>query len=316
MTEGFAQASDPNIAEVALRRGLARGDVVIESIAPVLRHLLTSEELSIFADDVIATVRGMVDDIARQLLGAALQGHSDADHHPDPAQVDALAQLLIGQDEILGHVHCVAIEAQLSARLEARLGLDPVLSPLLQALIGANAAEVSSAAMSLLAAQARFVQNCRRMQLPLGELPGDVLHVALLTMEDLPGSSNHELAASTIRAGYDESLSRLGLVSRLVTALGGGVMAALSISHAGAAIFLTALAHTAGQERDAVVLATHETQVARLALMLSVAGLKPVKIAEQIEALHPDADLRHSSDALTPDQAAMLLARPVHGAGN
>lgn len=315
MTEGFAQARDPNGAEVALRRNLARGDRVIESVGPVLRHLLTSEELSLFADDVIATVRGMIDDIARQLLAAALQGENDAGRQPEAGQVEGLGELLIGQAEILGHVHCVALESQLSARLEVRLGLDPVLSPLLQALIGANAAEVSSAAMALLAAQARFVQNSRRMQLPLGELPGDVLHMALLTMEQLPGIANRELAASAIRAGYDESLGRLGLVSRLVTALGGGVTAALSISHAGAAIFLTALAHAAGQERDAVVLATNETQVARLGLMLSVAGLKPVKIAEQIEALHPDVDLRHSSDAVTPDQAAMLLARPAHGVG-
>lgn len=315
MTEGFAQARDPNGAEVALRLDLARGDKVIESIGPVLRHLLASEELSLFADDVIATVRGMIDDIARQLLAAALQGHSDAGRQPDAAQIESLAQLLIGQAEFLGHVHCVALEAQLSARMEARLGLDPVLSPLLQALVGANTAEVSSAAMALLAAQARFVQNCRRMQLPLGELPGDVLHVALQTVEELPGSANRELATSTIRAGYDESLSRLGLVSRLVAALGGGIMAALSISHAGVAIFLTALSHAAGQERDAVVLATSETQIARLGLMLSVAGLKSVKIAEQIEALHPDVDLRHSSDAVTPDQAAMLLARPAHGVG-
>lgn len=318
MTEGFAQASDVNPAEVSLRRDLARGDMVMDSIGPVLRHLLVSEELSIFADDVVATVRGMVTDIARQLLGAVSQVQGQADVRPDPSRIEALCQRLIDQGQVLAHVHALALEAQLSARLEARLGLDPVLSPLLQALIGANAAEVSSTGMAFLAAQARFVQNRRRMQLPLGELPGDVLHLALLTVRELPGSPSHQAdaAAAAIRSGYDESLSRLGLVSRLITGLGGGVMAALSISHAGAAIFLSALSHASGLERDALVLATDGTQVARLALALRAAGLKQASIAEQIEALHPDTDLQLSYDALTPDQAARLMAGPADSAGN
>lgn len=316
MTEGFAQASDANPAEVSLRQDLARGDMVLDSIGPVLRHLLASEEFSIFADDVVATVRGMVADIARQLLGAVSQVQGHADLRSDPPQVEALSERLIGQAEILAHVHAVALEAQLASRLEARLGLDPVLSPLLQALIGANAAEVSSTAMAFLAAQVRFVQNCRRMQLPLGELPGDVLHLVLLAMGELPGNANHEAAAAKIRAVYDESISRLGLISRLITGLGGGVMAALSISHAGVAIFLSALSHASGQEREAIVLATNETQVARFALALRAAGLKQAGIAEQIEALHSDANLRLTYDALTSDQAALLMARPTHGAGN
>lgn len=93
-------------------------------------------------------------------------------------------------------------------------------------------------------------------------------------------------------------------------------MAALSISHAGVAIFLSALAHASGQDRDAIVLATNETQVARFALALRAAGLKQNGIAEQIEALHPDANLRLAFDAMTSDQAAQLMARPMHGAGN
>lgn len=315
MTEGFAQASDPNPAEVSLRQGLARGETVMHSVGPVLRHLLANDEPSIFADDVIATVRGMVADIARQLLAAVAQVEGRADLRPDPSQVQPLCELLIGQSEVLSHVHVLALEAQLSARLEARLGRDPVLSPLLQALIGANAAEVSSTAMAFLAAQARFVQNCRRMQLPIGELPADVLHVALQTLEGVPDVSNHVAAAASVRAGYDESLGRLGLIGRLVAGLGGGVTAALSISHAGAAIFLSALAHASGQERDAIVLMTDETQIVRLAVTLRAAGLKQASIAEQIEALHPNADLRLSFDALTCDQAAAMMGQSSHGVG-
>lgn len=316
MTEGFAQASDASAAELSLRQDLARGDLVMDSIGPVLRHLLASQELSFFADDVVAAVRGMVIDIARQLLSAVSQMQGHADLQPNPSLVEALSNTLIEQGEVLAHVHAIALEAQSSARLEARLGLDPVLSPLLQALIGANAAEVSSTAMALLAAQARFVQNRRRMQLPLEELPGDVLHLVLQAMRKLPGTANHEAAAAKIRAGYDESLSRLGLISRLIAGLGGGIMAALSISHAGVAIFLSALAHASGQDRDAIVLTTNETQVARFALALRAAGLKQNGIAEQIEALHPDANLRLAFDAMTSDQAAQLMARPMHRAGN
>lgn len=316
MTEGFAQASDVDPDQVALRLDLARADMVIDSIGPVLRYLLASDEQTIFADDVIATVRGMLSDVARQLLAAGIQAGGALDLRADSSEVEALCAKLIGTSEVLTHVHALALEAQLSARLESRLGIDPVLSSLLQALIGANAAEVSTTAMAFLAAQARFVQNSRRMQLPLSELPADVLHAALMALRDIPGSSAHEDAATTIRARYDENLTRLGLIARLITGLGGGVTAALSVAHAGVPIFLSALAHASGQDRDAVVLATNETQVARFALALRAAGLKQASIAEQIEALHPDADLQLSYERLTIDQAAMLVApsAPVAGA--
>lgn len=320
MTEGLAQAMNPAVAEAALRNDLARGDAVVGSIGPVLRHLLANEGNSIFADEVIASMRGMVADLAEQLLSAVDRaGGISSSRGVAPDQVDALAGRLVAQGEVLAHVHALALEAQLSARLEARLGLDPVLSPLLQALIGSNAPEVSSAAMALLASQARFVQNRRRMQLPLAELPGDLLHLVLLTLRDagsVDGNAAHFAEAEKeIRVAYDESRSRLGLVSRLVTGLGGGVSAALSISNAGVAIFLSALAAASGQERDAVVLATSETQAARLALTLRAAGLKASAIAEQIEALHPDCALRSYYELLGPEQAASLLAQRALHAG-
>lgn len=300
---------NPAVAEAALRKDLARGDAVLESVGPVLRHLLAAEEQAIFADEVIASMRGMVADLAQQLGGASA--------HPD--LVDTLAARLTGQDELLAHVHALALEAQLSSRLEARLGLDPVLSPLLQSLIGSNAPEVSSAAMALLASQARFVQNRRRMQLPLAELPGDLLHLALLAMREVYSAEGDAARAAEaegqIRAAYDESRSRLGLISRLVMGLGGGVTAALSLANAGVAIFLSALALASGQERDAVVLATSETQLARLALTLRAAGLKPTAIAEQMEALHPDCAVRSYYGLLGPEQAAALLAQNALHAG-
>ena len=303
---------NPAVAETALRRDLARGDAVLESIGPILRHLLANDEHSIFADEVIASTRGMLADVTQQLASAVDSCAGKPGRAPEIA--DALFERLLIQREVLAHVHALALEAQLSSRLEARLGLDPVLSPLLQALIGSNAPEVSSAAMALLAAQARFVQNWRRMQLPLAELPADLIHGALLALRescssDWASEANVSAAEASIRATYDESRSRLGLTSRLVTGLGGGLTAALSLSHAGVAIFLTALAVASGQEREAVTLATNETQVARLALILRAAGLRSTSIAEQLEALHPDAGLPVHYEHLGPDLAASLLAR-------
>ena len=112
-----------------------------------------------------------------------------------------------------------------------------------------------------------------------------------------------------IRASYDESRSRLGLISRLVTGMGGGATAALSLTHAGVAMFLSALALASGQERDAAVLATNEGQLARLALALRAAGLKPTAVEEQFVSLHPDVSLPDGFDSLGADRAAALLAR-------
>lgn len=305
---------NPAVAEAALRRDLARGDAVLESVGPVLRHLLGNDGHSIFSDEIIASMRGMLADLAQQLVSAVNRASGSGGNPGQASDRESdLLDRLVSEPDLLAHVHALALEAHLAARLEARLGLDPVLSPLLQALIGSNAPEVSSIAMGLLAAQARFVQHGRRMQLPLGEMPGDLLHIALLALRDASAQWNIDsarvaAAESEIRPAYDESRSRLGLISRLVTGLGGGVMAALSVSHAGAAIFLSALSVACGQDRDAVVLATHDTQATRLGLALRAAGLKSAAIAEQLEALHPDLSLSALYEQLGPEQAAALLA--------
>lgn len=302
-------------AEVSLRRDLARGDLVIEAIGPVLHHLLTTDAQSIFADDVIATVRGMLTDIAAQLLGAAAGSGALPDEQVDQLRIQTVAEQLLDQGNVLRHLHAAALEAQLSARLEARLGLEPVLSPLLQALIGANANEVAETAMAFLAAQARFIANTRKMRFPLTELPGELLHDLLIHAQDWRTNPCDAGALAAIKADYDEGRSRLGLLARLVAGLGGATSAALSVTHAGVAIFLSSLACVSGQAREGVVLATSESQITRLALTLRAAGLSPARIAEQIEALHPDAKSPHGVDSLTPEQAAICIARSLPRAG-
>lgn len=320
MIDSLAQAAAPAELAAALRDELAGGDAMLGTVAPILRHLLANDEHALFGDEVIAAMRGMLADLARQLLEAAAPAHGGAgEPAADPAEAALIAEFT-RQPALLSHLHALALEAQLARRLETRLALDPVLSPLLQALIASNQPGVAGSAMALLAAQARFVQNQRRMHLPLGELPGDLLHLVLLALRglgegDAQLQARAEVAEQQIRRSYDEGRSRLGLIARLVLGMGGGVTAALSLTHAGAAIFLSALAIASGQDRALAVLSTSETQVARLALALRAAGLKPAAIAEQFEILHPDVTLPPQFELLGPDEAVALLSRAVRFPG-
>lgn len=320
MVEDFASTGAnagyaPDAADTGhagLEAMLARGDAMLGTVAPILRHLLANDDHSVFSDEIVARVRGMSRDVARQLL-EALAGDEGRKGPPRDDDIDALTAMLIGSAAFLCHVHALALEWRLTERLQAELALDPVLSPLLQALIGSSDAATAAIAMNLLAAQARFCQAQRRMQLPLGELPGDLLHGALLALRTHAGSepeadARAERAEKAIRHDYDEALSRLGLACRVVTGMGGGMIAALSVSHAGAAIFLTALAMASGQDRDTAVLATNEGQSARMALALRAAGLKPQAAEEQFQTLHPGHAMPAGTDRIPAYRAAEMLA--------
>lgn len=303
----------PNIEEL-LREDLAAGDVQIGTYAPILRHLLANDEHSVFSDEIIARVRGMTADMARQLLDeVAIAADADDERDHQPEAVVALVSGFVANADLLSHCHALAIEWHLAERLQNRLGLDPVLSPLLQALIASSENATATHAMALLASQARFAQAQRRMQLPLTELPGDLLHATFVALRTY-GAGNDGLQAlcakaeSAIRARFDEGRSRLGLIARLITAMGGGATAALSLGHAGAAMFLSALSLASGQDRDLTILATSEGQYARLALALRAAGLKPQAIEEQFMTLYPDMTLPQHFDQLGADRAAALLA--------
>jgi len=301
--------------EAVLREDLAHGDAMLGTVAPVLRHLLTSGDQSMFSDEVVARLRGMTGDLARQLLGA-LSGAEGKDchdgHEIDAARCSELTDMLAATPALLGHLHVLALEWQLGERLQSRLALDPVVSPLLQALISSGDADTSAHAMNFLAAQARFCQAQRRMTIPLGELPGDLLHACLMALRAYAQECGQDEAAARAEAGirsrYDEAASRLGLITRLVAGMGAGAVAALSFTHAGLAIFASALALGSGQERELALLAMHESQTARLALALRAAGLKPRAMEEQFLALHPDVVLPDGLDGLDSGRAAAILA--------
>jgi hypothetical protein len=300
--------------DAALREDLAQGDEMIRSVIPILRHLLASDQHSLFADEVVARVRGGIYDLARQLLDAlaAARGETERGGH-DSESLTAFADALSEVPGLIAHLHALAVESQLSERLHDRLALDPVLPPLVQALLASTDAATSALAMNLLAAQVRFQQSQRRMQALVSELPADLMHAALVVMRGMADADSESEAAarsaeSSIRDSYDESRTRLGIISRLVTGMGGGAVAALSLTHAGVAIFTTALALCSSQDRDVIVLSTNEGQIARLALSLRAAGLKPSQVGEQIIALHPEVTLPDGFDGLGADRAAALLA--------
>lgn len=307
----------PSLVDV-LREELAHGDAMLATTTPILRHLVNNGGNAMFGDDILASVRGMADDLACQLLNAMVEAGGEAERQEhDPASVAGLSSEFLNNPALLSHLHALALEWQLTCRLQARLSVDPVLTPLLQSLIASGDQLTSASAMNLLASQARFCRMQRRMQLPLHELPGDLLHSVLLTMRTHAASdpdADHSAVAAeeVIRTGCDEAGNRLALIARLVSGMDSGAVGALSVTHAGVAIFLTALGLASGQSRDLTVLTTCESQVARLALALSSAGLKPAGVEAEFLALHPNLALPEGFETLGPDRAAALLA----GAGS
>ena len=190
---------------------------------------------------------------------------------------------------LLAHCHALAAESLAAERLHQRHAIDPVLSPLLQELIASEDTAVSALAMAALAAQSRFVQGQRRMELPLGELPAELFHTLLATLPGGPGRAG-------LVAAYDEGASRLGLMARLVASLRRGVVAALALDHAGLAMFASALAVTTPTPRGAAVLACHEGQGMRFALLLRAAGLGGLH--QRLGVGHGAAGADHKHDKL------------------
>lgn len=294
----------------SLRDALLQGDAMLAGIGPILGHLLSAPDHSLFSDEIVARVRGMLSDLARQIL--RLQAEATGERGSDAfaeRHGAALADHFQTCPALLSHCHALALEWQLTDRLKAQAGLDPVLSPLFQRLIGASDSASSSAAMAALAAQARFVQGQRRMELALAELPVDLLHETLVAWRGYCGETGSDAVAraeTRIRQSYDESAGRLALFARLVSGPKG--QEALVIEEAGAALFFSALAARSGQSRELAVLSSHERQAVRLALGLRAAGLEPERIDEVLLSLHPSAAPLAGLEEIEQVEARDLLA--------
>ncbi len=295
-----------------LREQLARSDAMLEAIVPIMGHLLADEDNSLFSDEIVARVRGVLSHLARQLLTAhALTSGDEGPHDFVESRVVTLLGRLTEQPGLLLHAHALAVEWRTTERLEREQAIDPIVSPLMQAMIESNEAERASLAMQLLAAQVRFRQAQRRMELPLNELPGELLHAVLriwrqYSDEELDGGGVE--TDRELRQDYIEGASRYGLLSRLVAEMAQGIRIALSPDHAGVAIFLSALASATGQAREITAITTHEGLSARLALTLRSAGLSPREVERTLLTVHPDMFLPSGVAGRSKDEAADILS--------
>lgn len=305
--------TETTTVEAILRDELARENRALSGVAPVISHMLENSGHALVSDAIVARVRGMLGSLAGQLLLAGMpSGRSDP---LGDREIDALADALAADPGLLDHLYALAMEGHLTERLEQRSSLDPVLSPLLQELIASDRAETAELAMTVLAAQSRFVQGQRRMALSLDDLPARLFSAVLDRFEAKVAREDPATAKRAIDAlkdRYDESAGRISLLARLVKAIGGGAMAALELDHAGLALFASGLARLSKQDRDLAVLACHERQAARLALSLRATGLEADAIERQFLLLEPSEMLPRGIAELPASRAAELLA----GAGN
>ncbi|MFM2372657.1 MAG: hypothetical protein RIS85_2379 [Pseudomonadota bacterium] len=309
--------SDHLAIEALLRDDLRHADQAVVHMAPILRHLLRNDDSAVFSDEVIARVRGMLADLERQLIRAlgdaagfarpsALQGGGDA----------GLADALSAQGRLLNHLHMLALEWQLTERLQARLGIDPVLTPLLQDFVASPDPDTAARGMNLLAAQARFGQAIRRMQMPLAELPDDLHELAIAVMlasvaDDVVGTAAADEAALFLRRTRTAHTARIDL---LRDALDACTEIPLP-DKAGVALFLTAMATRSAIARDMAIMATTESQMARLQLLLASAGLERDGIVAVFAAFHPEMVLPVDVETLDPSRAAAMLAESHSGNG-
>ncbi len=299
----------PTQADKALRQELARGDLALAGVAPVLSHLLASPGQSLVSEDVLARMRGMLGDIARQLLLAEAQAGGEA-RAIDPDRQGQLASRLATSSILVSHVYAIAMESQLGETLERSAAIDQVLTPLMQELIASQDEATAELAMVTMSAQARFVQAQRRMDVPLGELPAELFLDAISHWRAAAGKVEAEQldrAEKALRSSYDESTSRLGLLTRLAGMMAGGAQAALDLEHAGVALFATVLARSSKQPRELAILSCHERQTMRLALAMRAAGLKREQMIQQFALIHRDLALPGQVAEIAPDQALALL---------
>lgn len=283
---------------------LARDQRDLAAVGPVLRHLVGGESNALFGDEPIARTRGMIESLADELL-------RQAGREPAPSARDPLVRALVDVPALLGHAHALAMEAQIVARL-AEQGIDPVLSPLVQDRIGSPDPQMAALAMTLMAAQTRYVRRQQRMELAAVELPADLLHACLGAAEALFGPEAAG-ALALVRAGYDERRGRLGVMAQLGLGLGDDFGAALDPGQGGFSLFATALSLVTGQDRDAVVLAAANPRPLRLALMLALAGVEPAGREAAVLRLNPDLVVEPAWFTIDPHHAGDLLAEGHEG---
>lgn len=281
---------------------LAFGDRLVARNSSALESLLLLHDRTLLSESVIFRVEGMIIRLARDLI---------ASDELDRDLVDSVAVRLARDAEIRSHCHALALEWQLTSRLESTFGLDPVLAPGLREIIGDRDDGKASIAMAVLSAQSRFAQSQRRMELTLTELPAELFHLAVLAARDaseeygIEDAKEREMAQ---RAAYVEASARLTLQTRFVKQLSQDATALLDVRLAGVGLWLTTLAIRTGQTREQVAFATVEPTISRLLLTLRAAGLAATEAEAQALLVQPDMELPLGLEKVGVREAAKWLA--------
>ncbi len=304
-----------SMIETVLRDELSRATRALDAVVPVLGHFLASSGSSLVSDAIVARVRGMLNDLARQLFAATDGGESGsrADFENDASGIDSLSDHFALDIHVLSHLHATAVEAQLTERFSQKSGVDPVLGTLFQELVASDNEETAEIAMAALASQSRFIQSQRRMQYPVTELPPEILERVLRIWARItPVEQDDSVTAvlREVRSEYDEAATRIGRLSRLIAAMRGGAIAALDLHHSGVALFTSALAALSEQKREDAVLSCHESQAIRLALGLRAAGLDERAIGQQLALFQSTERLLHGIGEFPVGRARAMLHRP------
>lgn len=297
------RASFPaDYANHPLRAALARGDRMLALSGITLEHLLAIEDRALLSDAVVAQVGAMLSDMAGRLAAAF-------GHEAKPGLAIAIRDRLSRNEVLRGHCQSLACEWRLALQCEDQLGLDPVLSPVFESLIGNSDPSIAPLGMAALAAQSRFAQASRRMQLPVEELPGEIFHAALSAAraELEPDDPAAQRGENRLRASYDESATRLALLARLAATVDLRALRMLSLEEAGVAMWLSALALSSGEDRDRTACAAADPSLGRLLLTLRAAGVTSSEAERQALAIHPDCELPRGLQDLGTREAAAWL---------
>ncbi len=234
---------------------LSRQDAILGRAAPVMSHLLTSGEQTILSDEIVARTRGMLVGLAQQVLGRE-------DAYLKPEDLARYRDLFVAQlcesRSIVEYCHALAAEWQVIKSLQSDHSLDPVLPPLFQQIIASSDSTLAGVGMQLLTAQSRFVRQQQRMAVSLDDLPPSLLDRLLKLGRNVDTGQNVEAYARlerAIREKYDESLSRPALLLRALRMMPDSLRdAAFAPLDSGLSLFLTNLAVTSGQDREAMTL--------------------------------------------------------------
>lgn len=297
------ESPSKNAIEMILRDELAYGDAIYTSLPVMLSHIANAGEMSLYNEALITSLRVMARGVAEEILAPEIAGQGMETRHV--GHVEKLTYALLNDEHFLMFSHALAFEGQLIAALSQRYRIDSVTPPLLSAMMASSRPDQGDAAMRVLAAQSRFLQHIRRMELPLAELPTQLYaHVLEIAVHNLDEETPIAIAMRRDLSTHDTRLEQL---ERVISILGDDANQALSLPYAGVSLFVSALSLKLNQPREAITLAAHESQLGRFALYLRASGLDNDAIEEQFLHLYPDIALLEGYDVITPADAARIL---------